>query len=154
MANRNQRISREFMKGGQSVDVKRDVSDAIREAVRKTHPGQDIDLATGSETMRAFPSPTLGAPSQSRPFVQKNRNLETGAQTILEMGSAPSYAAMEEAEKAQVRSKCAQFCKQQGRSSCVYCHGKGFAAMGVPSKNVNKSVDVAPKSNSSEFRKA
>lgn len=153
--NRNQKVSSQF---GWAPSLTKEltldphvVKTVAREVVTKTVRDMErniaghTDLASNSNQIRVT-SPSTDAPSQSRKFVQKNRNAEPGSQTILTAGNAPSYEQLDQAAKVESRSKCARFCKQQGRTSCVVCHGAGWetVAKTEPSRNVNKSRDIIP----------
>src|SRR5882762_7581359 len=97
---------------------------------------RDAHLATNSGT--------------SIPGGQGNANVIPGGRGYGELTGANKVVT------AEMRSKCAQFCKMQGRTSCPYCLGEGFAAKtareGNPSRNVNKARDVVPEGDSG-FRK-
>jgi hypothetical protein len=89
---------------------------------------RDAHLATNSGT--------------SIPGGQGNANLIPGGK---------DYAGLTGANKAvtvEMRANCARLCKMQGRTSCPYCLGEGFAAKSVregnPSRNANKSRSVVP----------
>jgi hypothetical protein len=171
MANRNQEITKAAFpwagpaKAANSSDgdptlMGIDPEFALRKAIEKAAPGiaaKEMDLAQGANKIFRESHPSAGQRGATK-LDQTNRNLETGASTILTMAGAPSYEKMNDAQKVAVRSKCAQFHKSQGHSSCAYCLGTSYeVACGVRGdtlsrntnspdfgKSANHSRDVVP----------
>lgn len=79
-----------------------------------------------------------------------NRNFRVANASTEEMfGKTETTEDLAKAELIKMRSYCAQRCKMQGNTRCPYCKGAGFAAMGEPSRNVNKAREIQAKNRNS-----
>lgn len=147
--NRNQKVSGQFgwapelTKNMNPVADKTLAHDTVRTFVKSLE--NHTDLASGANKISVY-SPSDNPPSASRKFTQVQRNIISGSEKSSEA---------EKAEKAEKRAKCSQHCKSQGRTSCSYCHGAGWAHMSKaePSRNINQARNIMPESNASQFRK-
>jgi hypothetical protein len=138
-----------FDKAQKSADPTRTESteqlDIIQELAKtpggSTNTGLEnhLDLYLGSN--RAYVSPTPGAPSTARPFVQKQRNFGPGSlgesDSLDKLGSALPKGgsgvdeALDQASKSErvakaQRAICARFHKLQGHTNCNFCQGLSY----------------------------